>query len=74
MKVESIAECSLGAFCNTFDLHYAMIGLEKQTKEKHIIFRFLSGLLRQVLLYTIKFNEYPSWENKKKIRPTDPYR
>ena len=21
MKVESIAECSLGAFCNTFDLH-----------------------------------------------------
>ena len=28
MKVESIAECSLGAFCNTFDLHYAIIGLE----------------------------------------------
>ena len=21
IKVESIAECSLGAFCNTFDLH-----------------------------------------------------
>ena len=21
MKVESIAECSVGAFCNTFDLH-----------------------------------------------------
>ena len=21
MKVDSIAECSLGAFCNTFDLH-----------------------------------------------------
>ena len=21
MRVESIAECSLGAFCNTFDLH-----------------------------------------------------
>ena len=28
MKVKSIAECSLGAFCNTFDLHYAIIGLE----------------------------------------------
>ena len=28
MKVESIAECSLGAFCNTFDLHYAIICLE----------------------------------------------
>ena len=21
MKLESIAECSLGSFCNTFDLH-----------------------------------------------------
>ena len=30
MKVESIAECSLGAFCNTFDLHLAMIGLKNQ--------------------------------------------
>ena len=30
MKVEIIAECSLGAFCNTFDLHWAMIGLETQ--------------------------------------------
>ena len=30
MRVESIAECSLGAFCNTFDLHYAKISLEKQ--------------------------------------------
>ena len=29
MQVESIAEC-LGAFCNTFDLHLAIIGLEKQ--------------------------------------------
>ena len=29
MQVESIAECSLGAFCNTFDLHYMIIGLEK---------------------------------------------
>ena len=24
IQVESIAECSLGAFCNTFDLYYAM--------------------------------------------------
>ena len=30
MQVESIAECSLGAFCNTFDLHYVIIGLENQ--------------------------------------------
>ena len=29
MQVESIAECSLGAFCNTFDLHYEINGLDK---------------------------------------------
>ena len=29
MKVKSIAECSFGAYCNTFDLHYAIISLEK---------------------------------------------
>ena len=28
MQVKSIAECSLGAFCNTFDLHDAIIGLD----------------------------------------------
>ena len=29
MKVKSIAEC-FGAFCNTFDLNLAIIGLENQ--------------------------------------------
>ena len=28
MQVKSIAECSIGAFCNTFDLHLAVIHLE----------------------------------------------
>ena len=28
MQVKRIAECSLGAFCNTFDLHYGIIDLE----------------------------------------------
>ena len=28
-QVNSIADRSLGAFCNTFDLHCAIIGLEK---------------------------------------------
>ena len=28
MQVKSVAECSLGAFCNTFDLHSATIFLE----------------------------------------------
>ena len=30
MKVESIAECSLRAFCNTFDLHEAIVGFENK--------------------------------------------
>ena len=30
MKIETIAEFSLGAFCTTFDMHKAMIGLENQ--------------------------------------------
>ena len=30
MKVKSIAECSKRAFCNTFDLHQAIIGLKTQ--------------------------------------------
>ena len=28
MKVESIAECSLGSFCNTFDLYKSIFGLK----------------------------------------------
>ena len=27
MQVKSTAECFMGAFCNTFDLHYAIIRL-----------------------------------------------
>ena len=30
MQVESIAECSLGAFCNILDLYLAIISLEDQ--------------------------------------------
>ena len=47
MQVKSIAECSLGAFCNTFDLHLAILSLGNQ----FLVF-FLSGRLRQVLLYS----------------------
>ena len=67
MKVKSIAEYSQWAFCNTFDLHYAIISLEKTNNFLH----FLSGLLRQDLLYTIKFDGYPIWEDKKKKNLTD---
>ena len=51
MKVKSIAECSLGAFCNTFDLYSVIISLENQ----FVVF-FLSGRLRQVLLYPLGTN------------------
>ena len=47
IKVESIAECSP---CNTFDLHQAIIGIEKQ----FLVF-FLCGRLGQVLLYFFMF-------------------
>ena len=44
MKIESIAECSpRGAFCNTFDPHEAIIGLENQ-----FLVSVLSGRLRQI--------------------------
>ena len=49
IKFHSIAECApLGAFCNTFDLHQVIIGIENQ----FLVF-FFSGSLRQVLLYDI---------------------
>ena len=38
MKFKSIAECSLGAFCNTFDLHFMIIVLVNQ-----FLFFFSSG-------------------------------
>ena len=45
MKVESIAEC-FGAFCNTFDLHLVIIGLENQ----------FSVILRVAILYRFYCN------------------
>ena len=67
MQVVSIAECSLGAFYKTFDLHYAIIGLKKTNN----FCLFLCGLLRQILLNTIKFNGYPILEVKKKKFATE---
>ena len=46
MQVKSIAECSLGAFCNTFELHLAT-----NLSLRHLLCLFLSGQIRQVLLY-----------------------
>ena len=34
---ERIAECSLGAFCNTLDQHYAIIGLDKTNNFLHFV-------------------------------------
>ena len=49
VQVDSIAECSGGAFCNTFDLHLAIISIES-------IFWIilLSGHLIKVLLCSVK--------------------
>ena len=46
MQVKSIAECSLGAFCNTFELHLAT-----NLSLRHLLCLFLSGRFREVLLY-----------------------
>ena len=46
MKVESIAECSLGAFCNILP------ALSYHLSLGHIFGLLLSGSLRPVLLYT----------------------
>ena len=70
MQVESIAECSLGAFCNTFDLHYAIIGLDKTNN----FCLLLSGLLRQVFFCIQLSLMGIQFEKLKKKRPTDPYR
>ena len=45
MQVKSIAECPMRAFCNTFDLHKEIIGLENL-----FLGSSLSGHLRQVLM------------------------
>ena len=48
MKVESIAECSKGSI-----LQYFWPALSNNRSWKTILVFFLSGRLRQVLLYTI---------------------
>ena len=62
MQVKSIAEYSLGAFCNTYDLHYAIISLEKQT---------FVGVLRPVLLSIQLSLMGIQFEKLKKKIPTD---
>ena len=50
MQVKSTTECSHGAFCSTFDMHKAIICLENL-----FFVVFLSGCLRQVILYSLCF-------------------
>ena len=50
MKVESTAICSLGAFCNTFDLHYAIISLENQ---QFLVFLRVALLHRFYTVFTV---------------------
>ena len=53
-------------FCTTFDLHYAIIGLEKT-----IFWSFLSDLLRQVLCIQLSLMGIQFEKNKKIIFSTD---
>ena len=46
MQVKSIAECSQGAFCNTFDLHLTLICLND------LCVYIFEWPFRQVLLYS----------------------
>ena len=45
MKLKVLQNAPLGAFCNTFDLHQAIIGIENQ-----FCGIFVSGRFTQVLL------------------------
>ena len=64
MKIKRIAECSkskvlqnapFGAFCNTFDLHYAIIGLEKtflvffRVSDLHMFYCIIYGKSKHVI-------------------------
>ena len=53
MQVKSIAECS-GAFCNTFDLHLAIIDLEIICYMKGLLY---GGRFRQVILHMVDVAE-----------------
>ena len=53
MQVKSISECSMEAFCNTFDPHKATIG------HKELCFVcFLCGRFTQVLLYRVHTGKF----------------
>ena len=59
MKVKSIAECSLGAFCNTLDLQELIISLENQflvLLRVAILDRFYCILLRLFTMVVIMFH------------------
>ena len=63
MKVKSIAECSpwnsgpLGAFCNTFELHKAIIGLENQ----FVVFLRVAFLHRFYCIFMLYYSK--TWKN-----------
>ena len=68
MKAKSIADYSLVALCNTFDLHQGINGLENQFRSS-----FLSGRLRQVLLYySTKTRDFPKpiWDQMTAVSRT----
>ena len=70
MQVESIAECSLGAFCNTFDLHYAIISLEKTNNFLSFFeWPLKTGFTIQLSFMDIQFDKFKQII----VWPTDSY-
>ena len=59
MQVESIAECSNRAFCNTFDPHKVIIGLENIVRGL-----LLSDRLTQVLTYAANVRSRKHFKGK----------
>ena len=52
-------------YCRSILQYFSPALCDNRSWKTNKLFVFLSGLLRQVLLYTIKFNGYPIWEVKK---------
>ena len=74
MKAESIAECCLGAFCNTFDLHWVIICLENQFWSSYLVAakdRFYSTEDLINFLYTVKPVKGHSKIDKTKVLRTN---
>ena len=71
MKVKSIAECSLGAFCNTFDLHYAKIALENPIFRRLFEWPLNRGFAVYFYMYNIQLHGFGVYLLQPSVNVTD---